>query len=65
MSLIYSRPRIRLPKFLIINKNGNFKNNKTAKFFLIIFIICFIIGIIVKAVVPVFNKLCTEKATAF
>ena len=62
MSLIYSRPRIRLPKFLIINNNRNFKNNKTLKIFFILFVVCFVIGIIVKAVAPVFNKLCTEKA---
>ena len=62
MSLIYSRPRIRLPKFLVINNKRNFKNKKAAKFFLILFIICFLIGVIVKAVAPVFNKLCTEKA---
>ncbi len=62
MSLIYSRPRIKLPKFLIINSNRNFKNKKAAKFFLMLFIICFIIGGVVKAVAPVFNKLCTEKA---
>jgi len=62
MSLIYSRPRIRLPKFLVINNNRNFKNNRAAKILLILFIICFIIVVIVKAVAPVFNKLCTEKA---
>ncbi len=62
MAFIYSRPRIRLPKFLIINNSRNFKNNTAAKFFLILFVFCFIIGIIVKAVAPVFNKLCTEKA---
>ena len=62
MSLIYSRPRIRLPKFLVINNKRGFKNNKAAKFFFILFIICFLIGVIVKAVAPVFNKLCTEKA---
>ena len=36
MSLIYSRPRIRLPKFLIINKNRNFKNKKVSKLLLIL-----------------------------
>jgi len=62
MAFIYSRPRIRLPKFLVINNKRSFKNKKVAKFFLILFIICFLIGVIVKAVAPVFNKLCTEKA---
>lgn len=62
MSLIYSRPRIKLPKFFIINNNRNFKNNKVSRFFFILFVVCFIIGVIVKAVSPVFNRLCTEKA---
>ena len=63
MSLIYSRPRIRLPKFFIINNNHrSFKNKKAEKFFLILFVICFLIGVVVKAVTPVFNRLCTEKA---
>jgi len=62
MSLIYSRPRLKIPKFLVINNKRGFKNNKAAKFFFILFIICFLIGVIVKAVAPVFNKLCTEKA---
>lgn len=62
MAFIYSRPRIRLPKFLVINNKRSFKNKKVSKIFLILFIICFLIGVIVKAVAPVFNKLCTEKA---
>ena len=62
MAFIYSRPRIRLPKFLVINNKRSFKNKKVSKIFLILFIICFLIGVIVKEVAPVFNKLCTEKA---
>lgn len=62
MSLIYSRPRIRLPKFFIINDKGNPQNKKTSRLLLILCAIGLIIGVIVKAVAPVFNKLCTEKA---
>lgn len=62
MSLIYSRPRIKLPKFLIINNGGAFNNKKISKLLLILFIIVGIIGVTVKAVTPVFNKLCIEKA---
>jgi len=62
MAFIYSRPRIKLPKFLVIHNKRNFKNRKAARFFLILFVICFLIGVIVKAVTPVFNRLCTEKA---
>ena len=62
MSLIYSRPRIRLPKLFIINNKGNFQNKKASKLLLILLTIGLIIGVIVKAVAPVFNRLCTEKA---
>lgn len=63
MSLIYSRPRIRLPKFLIINNKRRMLNNKKiSKFILIILIFTIIFIVIAKAVAPVFNKLCIEKA---
>lgn len=62
MSLIYSRPRIRLPKCFIINNKGNPQNKKAAKLLLILLVIALIIGVIVKAVTPVFNRLCIEKA---
>ena len=63
MSLIYSRPRIKLPRFLIINnRKKSFKNNKKLKFLFVITIIFIMFFVIVKAVTPVFNKLCSEKA---
>lgn len=63
MSLIYSRPRIRLPKFFIINnKNRSFKNKKIFKLLCIILIIFAIFGVVVKAITPVFNRLCSDKA---
>lgn len=63
MSIIYSRPRIKIPKFFIINnKKRSFKNKKVFKFLLIILIILAIFGIVVKAVTPVFNRLCSDKA---
>jgi len=63
MSLIYSRPRIKLPKLFIINhQNRSYKNKKILKFLFIIIIIFAIFAIVVRAVIPVFNKLCIEKA---
>ena len=62
MSLIYSRPRIKLPKFFIVNNKRNVHSSKLYKFLFIIFVIIFIFGIIVKAVTPVFNRLCADKA---
>ena len=63
MSLIYSRPRIKLPKFLIINnRKRSFKNKKAFKFLFIMVIIYIIFGVIVRAVTPTFNRLCSDKA---
>ena len=62
MSLIYSRPRIKLPKFFVINNRKNQKNKTLKKLLLVICVIGLIIGVTAKAVAPVFNKLCTEKA---
>lgn len=62
MSLIYSRPRIKLPKFFIINNKRNIKNKKLFKIFFILFMILLIFGVIVKAVTPVFNRLCSDRA---
>lgn len=62
MSLIYSRPRIKLPKFFIINNKRNIKHKKLFKIFFIFFIFLLIFGVIVKAVTPVFNRLCSDKA---
>ena len=63
MSLIYSRPRIRLPRFLIINnRNKSFKNKRISKFLLIILILFIIFSGVVRAVTPTFNRLCSDKA---
>ena len=61
MSLIYSRPRIKLPKIFVINNSG-LKNKKVVKILLILCVIGLVICVTAKAVAPVFNKLCTEKA---
>ena len=62
MSLIYSRPRIKLPKFFIINNKRNIKHKKLFKIFFILFIFILIFGVVVKAVTPTFNKLCSDRA---
>ena len=62
MSLIYSRPRIRLPKFFIINNKRNIKHKKIFKMFYIFFAFLLVFGVIVKSVTPTFNKLCSDKA---
>lgn len=62
MSIIYSRPRIKLPKFFIISNKRNIKHKKLFKILFILFIFILIFGVSVKAVTPVFNRLCADKA---
>jgi len=64
MSLIYSRPRIKLPKFFIINnrKRSLRTNKKLFKFLFIIIVIFALFVIVVRAITPVFNELCSNKA---
>jgi len=64
MSLIYSRPRIKLPKFFVINNKRNIKHKKIFKILFVLFICMLVFGVVVKAVTPVFNKLCADKAKA-
>lgn len=61
MDYIYSRKRIKFPK-LVIYKENKKKINKL-NIILIFFIILVIINLLViKAISPVFNKLCEDKA---
>ena len=62
MSIIYSRPRIKIPKFLIINNKRNLKHKKLFKIFFILFAFMLVFGVMVKAVTPVFNRLCSDRA---
>lgn len=62
MAFIYSRPRIKLPKFLIIDNKRNFKSKKILKLLFVILILFIIFCTVVRAVTPVFNRLCAEKA---
>ena len=62
MSLIYSRPRIKLPKFLIVNNKKPIKNKKIEKLIIILIIFFIIYYMLIKAITPVFNRLCSDKA---
>lgn len=62
MSLIYSRPRIKMPKIFIINKKKNLKNKHIKNILLFLTLFTIVLGVTVKAVAPLFNKLCSEKA---
>lgn len=65
MSVIYSRPRLRLPKFVFYKKRGkrdNPKNNRRASLLMIVFTAFVTLKLIIDAVEPVFNTLCENKA---
>ena len=64
MSKIYSRPRIRLPKFLITNvgKGSNPNKQKSLKILFIIIIAIITVKISLDAVLPIFEALCEDKA---
>lgn len=65
MALIYSRPRIQLPKFYMFRgKNPkNRKNKNRFNFFVsLIMIIVLTCVFIIKAIEPVFNQLCSDEA---
>lgn len=61
MALIYSRPRIKLPKILMYYRKSP-KKQKIIKLVSIYVVIVIIFGIIIRAVTPIFNMLCIDKA---
>ena len=61
MYKIYSRPRIRIPK-LTIRRMKNTKANKMTTLLVILFIAFFFAIVILKAILPIFDNLCENKA---
>ena len=62
MAFIYSRPRIKLPKIFVLKHNRSSNNKKPLKLFIILFVLFTIIYVIIKAITPVFNRLCSDRA---
>ena len=61
MALIYSRPRIKVPKLYIFNsQNPKHKKHKKKLYIMLIIIILIVLSceFMIKAIKPVFNKLC-------
>ena len=65
MDKIYSRPRIRLPKIHILHNNRTIKSSKAKKILIIIAIMIITIitfTIVLNSVMPIFEKICKDKA---
>ena len=65
MDKIYSRPRIRLPKIQILHNNRTIKSSKAKKILIIIAIMIITIitfTIVLNSVMPIFEKICKDKA---
>ena len=62
MSKIYSRPRLRMPRFVFYKKREKVKSRKRASLVFIVIIAFTTLKIILNAVNPIFDKLCENKA---
>lgn len=65
MSIIYSRPRLKLPQFVMHNnsgKKGTQKQKNRIKLITVVFIAFATVKLVIDAVEPVFNTLCEDKA---
>ena len=66
MNIIYSRPRIRIPKFLrkcrSIGENDNKKIGKASEIIIIMIIAFFTVKTVLNAVLPIFDTLCENRA---
>ena len=66
MNIIYSRPRIRIPKFIgksrSMGGNGNKKIGKASEIIIIMIIAFFTVKTVLNAVLPIFDTLCENRA---
>lgn len=62
MSKIYSRPRLKIPKFVVYKKGDKSKSKKRVNLVIIVFVAFLTLKIVLDAVNPIFDKLCENKA---
>ena len=63
MDLLYSRPRLKIPRLCVFKSNRKNKNEKKIeKLIFILILIVFSMICLIKAVEPIFNELCKDKA---
>lgn len=62
MSKIYSRPRLRMPKFVFYKNKENRRTRKKVKIILVLIIAFTTLKFILDAVTPIFDTLCENRA---
>lgn len=62
MHKIYSRPRLKIPRFVFYKKREKQKSRKRASLLMIVFIAFATLKIILDAVNPIYNSLCENEA---
>lgn len=62
MSKIYSRPRIRIPKVLLLDGRNDKNKIKITKVILVLIIAFSTVKIVLDAVLPIFDNLCKDRA---
>lgn len=62
MSKIYSRPRIRIPKVLLLDGRNDKNKIKITKAILVLIIAFSTVKIVLDAVLPIFDNLCKDRA---
>lgn len=64
MNKIYSRPRLKIPKFVVHIKKDKKKSRKRINIILVLFIAFATVKLVLDAVLPIFDELCKDEAIA-
>ena len=62
MSKIYSRPRLRIPRFVLYKKSQKQRSRKRVSLIVVVFIAFLTLKIVLDAVTPIFDTLCENEA---
>lgn len=62
MHKIYSRPRLKIPKFAVHMKRNQKKSKKRINILIILIIAFATVNIVLKSVLPIFDELCKNEA---
>lgn len=64
MHKIYSRPRLKIPKFVVHKKRDKKKSRKRINILLVLFIAFATAKLVLNAVLPIFDELCKNEAVS-